>query len=86
MKIKELVGTIAEGILMTYMSKGESPFVTKWGTMISPLPKGAQLLEHRSDAFQWKRRWLQETGGSIIEYIETDDAFGYTKRSRIVKK
>ena len=87
MKIKELVGAIAEGILMSCMSKGESPFVTKWGTMISPLPKGAVLLEHSSDTFQWKRRWQQMLpNGAIIEYVETDDVFGYAKRSRIIKK
>ena len=83
---KQIIGMLAEGLL-AYMSKGESPFVTKWGTVVSPLPKGAVLLEHSSDTFQWKRRWKQELlDGTVIEYVETDDAFGYAKRSRIIKK
>ena len=84
---KEILAEALSAAIVCAMSEAESPFVTKWGTVVAPLPKGAVLLEHSSDTFQWKRRWQQTLpNGAVIEYVETDDVFGYAKRSRIIKK
>lgn len=84
---KKIFAEVLSTAIICAMSEGDSPFVTKWGTVVSPLPKGAVLLEHSSDTFQWKRRWQQTLpDGTLVEYVETDDVFGYAKRSRIIKK
>lgn len=84
---KEMLAEAVSAVIVCALANDNSPFVTKWGTVITPLPKGAVLLENRTDTFQWKRRWQQTLpNGAVIEYVETDDAFGYAKRSRIIKK
>ena len=82
----EMIKCFIKAMAQSYVSD-ETASTTKWGTIINPLPKGAVLLEETSDVLQWKRRYQQILAdGRIIEYTETDDCLGYTKKSRIVKE
>ena len=84
--IGNMIKCFMKAMAQAYVSEYETPATTKWGTIINPLPKGAVLLEETSDVLQWKRRYQVLVDGRIIEYTETDDCLGYTKKSRIVKE